>query len=160
SWGFASGVNTLVSNFIGAKKRAAVLPIIWKTAKLCWASTMVLTLPVVLFPQTILYPLLGREDMSLIREAQPVFWVLLVILSLFSLGSVYFNGLSGTGATFLGLKIQTAGVVLYVLYVYLVIEVFQAGLVWAWASEVLYWTFVFGFTWWYLRSRQWHGVKV
>ena len=160
SWGFASGVNTMVSNFIGAEKRAAVLPIIWKTAKLCWASTMVLTLPVVLFPQTILYPLLGREDMSLIQEAQPVFWILLFILSLFSLASVYFNGLSGTGATFLGLKIQTAGVVLYVLYVYLVVETFQADLVWAWASELLYWGFVFGFTWWHLRSRQWHFLKV
>ncbi|MBK7408355.1 MAG: MATE family efflux transporter [Saprospirales bacterium] len=66
SWGFASGVNTMVSNFIGAQRRQAVLPIIWKTAKLCWASTMVLSLPVVIFPQKMLYPLLGKEDMTLI----------------------------------------------------------------------------------------------
>ena len=50
TWGYASGVNTLVSGFIGADKRQAVIPMIWKTAKLCFWTTMALALPVVLFP--------------------------------------------------------------------------------------------------------------
>ena len=57
TWGFASGVNTMVSNFIGAQKRQAVLPIIIKTAKICTLTTIVFAVPVIFFPQEILYPL-------------------------------------------------------------------------------------------------------
>lgn len=159
TWGFASGVNTMVSNFIGANKRQAVLPIILKTVKICWVFTMVISLPLVLFPQTMLYPLLGKEDMSLIQEAQPIFWILLVILSLFSVASVYFNGLSATGATFFGLKIQIAGVFIYLGYTYLAVEVFHGGLGWAWAAEVVYWVFILVLTLWYLRSKVWHKLS-
>jgi len=41
SWGFASGINTLVSNFIGQKRREAVVPVVWKTAKICFLMTIV-----------------------------------------------------------------------------------------------------------------------
>jgi putative MATE family efflux protein len=160
SWGFASGVNTMVSNFIGAQKRQAVLPIIWKTAKICLASTMAISIPVVLLPKTILYPLLGKEDMSLITEAQPVFGVLLAILALFAIASIYFNGLSGAGATMYGLKIQALGVAVYLAYIYLVVNVLDAGLAWAWAAELLYWGFVLAATIWYLRGKGWHEVRV
>jgi len=159
TWGFASGVNTLVSNFIGANKRQAVLPIILKTVKICWAITMVISLPIVVFPQTMLYPLLGKADMSLIQEAQPLLWILLVILSLFSVASVYFNGLSATGATLFGFKIQLAGVIIYLAYTYLAVEVLNAGLAWAWAAELIYWVFIFFLTLWYLRSKVWHKLS-
>lgn len=159
SWGFSAGINTMVSNFIGAGRRQAVVPIIWKTAKLCAGITMVISLPVALLPETMLYPLLGKEDMSLVQEAQPILWVLLGILFLFSFASIYFNGLSGTGATFFGLKVQAIGVVFYIIYTYLVIETLQAGLGWAWAAELFYWAFILGVTIWYLKGRQWHGLK-
>ncbi|MCB0640709.1 MAG: MATE family efflux transporter, partial [Phaeodactylibacter sp.] len=58
TWGFSSGVNTMVSNFIGAQKRQAVLPIIIKTAKICTLTTLLFAIPVIFFPQAILYPLL------------------------------------------------------------------------------------------------------
>jgi MATE family multidrug resistance protein len=158
SWGFSSGVNTMVSNFIGARKRQAVFPIVWKTAKICWISTMVISLPVVLFPETVLYPLLGSSDMSLITDARPIFYVLLGILTLFSFGGVFFNGLVGTGATYLGLKVQVLGVVFYIAYIYLVVEILEAGLGWAWASEIFYWLYILAISGWYLASSKWHKV--
>ena len=159
-WGFASGINTLVSNFIGQQKRIAVLPIIWKTSKICFLFTMVLTLPVVLFPEHILYPLLGSEDMSLITEARPIFYVLLGILGLFSIGGVYFNGLAATGATYYGLKIQTFCAIAYLIYIYVVVEFSNGGLEWAWASEIFYWIIMLGLTVNYLRSKKWHELTL
>jgi len=159
-WGFSSGINTIVSNFIGQSKRQAVLPIIWKTAKLCWLVTMILALPVVIWPEHILYPLLGSEDMSLITDARPTFYVLMGILSLFSVGGVYFNGLAGTGATYFGLKIQFICALFYVIYIYFVVEFTYGGLEWAWAGEIFYWLILFGLTLWYLRSKKWHLLKV
>jgi len=159
-WGFASGINTLVSNFIGQNKRNAVLPITWKTAKLCLLITLVLTLPVVLFPEHILYPLLGSEDMSLITETQPVLYILGIILALFSVGGVYFNGLTGTGATMYGLKIQFYCAILYLAYIYIVVEFTNGGLLWAWTSEIFYWVIIIILSALYLKSSRWHSLKI
>jgi len=160
TWGFASGVNTMVSNFIGQQKRQAVVPIIWKTAKLAWLTTMVITIPAVLFPHKTLYPLLGSEDMSLITDSQPILFVLAGILSVFSIGSVFFNGLAGTGATFHGLKIQAWCALGYLAYIYVEVNYTNGGLPWAWAAEIFYWLVMLAFTLWYLRSKNWHGLEV
>jgi putative MATE family efflux protein len=160
TWGYASGVNTMVSGFIGMKKRQAVIPITWKTAKASWLSTMVIAIPILLFPTFFLYPLLGKTDMSLITDAQPIFYVLFGILTAFSIGAVFFNGLAGTGATLFGLKLQGIAVVFYVVYVYLIIETFEMGLAWAWAAEIFYWIFLLFISIWYLRSGKWHWLKI
>lgn len=159
-WGFSSGINTIVSNFIGARRRDAVLPIIWKTAKISWLITMLISLPVVLFPEYLLYPLLGSEDMSLITDAKPTLRVLLGILMLFSIGGVYFNGLAGTGATGFGLIMQIVCAFLYLVYIYIVVEFTNGGLEWAWASEIFYWGAMLMLSVWFMRSKRWHKLKV
>ena len=158
-WGFASGINTLVSNFIGQQKRQAVVPIIWKTAKICLGMTLVMALPVLLFPEYLLYPLLGSEDMSLIRDAQGTFYVLLGIISLFAVGGVFFNGLVGTGATLYGLKIQAMCALGYLIYIYVVVEYTNGGLEWAWASEIFYWIIMLSLTVWYLNGKKWYKLE-
>jgi len=98
--------------------------------------------------------------MSLIQDAQPIFYVLLAILMTFSFGGVFFNGLVGTGATYFGFKIQVVAVVIYLLYVYFIIEILEGGLAWAWSAEIPYWLFMFGISWWYLKSGKWHWLKI
>lgn len=159
-WGFASGINTMVSNLIGQQKRQAVVPIIRKTALLCWLVTMALSLPIVIFPQQMLYPLLGSQDMSLITDAQPIFYLLLVILTTFSFGGVLFNGLAGTGATYYGLKIQTVCAIGYLAYIYIEVNYTSGGLFWAWAAEIFYWLVMIILTLNYLNKKQWHLLKV
>ena len=159
-WGFSSGVNTLVSNLIGAGRKDEVFAVIWKTAKICFLFTMVLTLPVAIFPEAILYPLLGSSDMSLITDARPIFWVLVGILTVFSIGGVFFNGLAGTGATYFGLKVQLICAILYLAYIYIVVEFTNGGLPWAWASEIFYWILIVSITIWYLRTTRWHTMRV
>lgn len=159
-WGFSSGINTLVSHFIGQRKRQAVIPIIWKTAKFSWFVTMLLALPVVIFPVKILYPLLGSADMSLIIEAKPIFFVLLGVLSIYSIGSVYFNGLAGVGATYYGLQIQTYCAIFYLAYIYIVVNYTDSGLALAWASEIFFWVVMQGLIVWYLRSKKWYDLEV
>jgi len=158
-WGFASGINTLVSNFIGQKRREAVIPIVWKTAKMCLLLTIIISVPVIFFPEQILYPLLGGEDMSLIRDSQTTLYVLFGIISLFSVGGVFFNGLVGTGATVYGLKIQAVCALGYLIYIYVVVEYTTGGLEWAWASEIFYWIIMTTLSWIYLKGNDWHRFK-
>ena len=159
-WGFSSGVNTLVSHFIGLKKRHAVFPIVWKTAQLSFIVTLLLSLPVVLFPQEMLYPLLGGSDKSLIDEAQPVLYVLFFILLLFSISGIFFNGLAGTGATMYGLWMQFFCALIYLGIIYVVITYTKGGLIWAWGAEIVYWIIIGGISIYYLKSRKWYNMQV
>ncbi|MDX1910484.1 MAG: MATE family efflux transporter [Saprospiraceae bacterium] len=158
-WGFSTGVNTLVSNLIGQDRHADVLAAAWKTGKLCWLVTMLMAVPILLFPGQLLYPLLGKEDMSLIEETQPVFYFLLGLLSFSTFGAVLMNALSGTGATWFGLKLQAFCVAAYLGYIYWVTNYTQLGLMWVWASEMLYWMLMILLAVLYLRSEKWHSLR-
>lgn len=157
-WGFSSGVNTLISNLIGQNRRLEVLPAAWKTGFLCWGVTMALSLPILFFPEQALYPLLGKSDMSLIGETRPVFYLMLLILSMASYGSVLMNTISGTGATAFGLRLQFVTVSVYLSYLYLTTNYTSLGLIWVWFGEVVYWMVMIALVVWYLRSDKWHDV--
>ncbi len=157
AWGFSSAINTFVSQFIGMQKRMGVMPIIHKTATLNLVITMVIALPVVLFPSTMLYPLFGGEDTSLILDARYTLYVLLAILILASTGLIYFNGLTGTGASKYGMKIQAIASVIYMIYVFTVLKYGNQSVELAWTSEIVYWIFVSSMSLRYLYSKQWYG---
>lgn len=158
SWGFAAGITTLVGGFIGHRKRQAVIPIIWKTAFFSLAVTMAITIPFLLFPHQILLPILGNDSYDLISNSIPVFYVLGGILATFSAGSVIFSGVSGVGASAYALKIQVVGIVFYLCYIYIMVNILQADIVWNWAVEIFYWLMITAWSLWYLYSKRWHGV--
>jgi Na+-driven multidrug efflux pump len=157
-WGFATGINTLVSNLIGQNRREDVMAAVWKTGKLCWLISMLVAVPVLLFPGQLLYPLLGKSDMSLVSDTQPIFYIMLGLLSLATFGAVFMNALSGTGATWFGLKLQAVCVAAYLGYLYYVTNFTNLGLVWVWTAELLYWILMIAMVVVYLRSDKWHGL--
>ena len=157
AWGFATAVNTLTSHFLGRDRRSVVQGLTYKVAWFCLWVTMAIALPVVLFPEHLLYPLFGGAQFDLIVEAKPIFYVLIAILAVFAYGAVFFNSLVGAGGVYYALKIQTLGAVIYMILVYVVIETGIGGLGGAWATEILYWILI-----WYmsargLSARRWRG---
>jgi Na+-driven multidrug efflux pump len=113
-----------------------------------------------LFPNQLLYPLFSKTDSSLITEAQPVFYMLLGILMMSTFGAVLVNTLSGTGATFFGLKVQAMSVLIYLAYIYYVTNmVEQVQLPWVWFAEIVYWSVMIAMAVLYLRSERWHANK-
>lgn len=158
-WGYSAGINTLVSNFIGNKKRQAVIPLIVKTTKLNLLSTFLISLPILMFPEFFLYPLFGKDDMSLIMISKPYMPILLAILLTFSVGGIVFNGLIGTGHTKTALWIQTIFTIFYMVYSYFFIKHQYYGLNWAWAAEIFYWGGITVMSYIYLKSNKWHFLK-
>jgi Na+-driven multidrug efflux pump len=59
-----------------------------------------------------------------------------------------------------GLKLQAVAAILYVALIYYVVNHTNCGLEWSWAVEILYWLLILGCTVWYLRSNEWHELKV
>ncbi len=155
AWGFCTGINTLVSYFVGRGERYNVKVVLWKTAYMCLAVTLIMALPIVLFPREVLYPILGDERAYLIEAAYPVFYVLLGILATFSFGSIFFNGLIGAGRTKKALIYQSFCAVVYMVGVFLVVRSGWGNLTAAWSVEIIYWILMFGLSLRYFRKPKW-----
>lgn len=150
-WGFSSGTNTIISYFVGRGRRRAVIPLLWKTSYLSLGVTVLLTLPLLLIPEQILYPLLGNERSHLVAGAYPAILVLGGILLVFSVSSIFFNGLIGAGATSRALRIQWLSSIGYALGTYAVVHASWGTLAYAWSVEIFYWLVIFYFTYRFLR---------
>lgn len=159
AWGFCTGINTLVSYFVGRGERYNVKIVLWKTAYLCLGVSLAMGLPIILFPREVLYPLLGDERAYLIEAAYPVFWVLLGILFTFSFGSIFFNGLIGAGQTKKALLYQTFCALVYMVLVFLVVRSGWGNLTMAWSTEIVYWVLMFGLSWRYFRKPRWRNTS-
>ncbi len=157
-WGFSTGINTLVSNAIGRNRVDEVFPVMAKTAKLSFLFTALLTIPVLIFPDWVMAVI--TPDTGIYDVARPTLPILAAILALFSVGSIYFNGLVGTGATQIGLYIQIVCAVVYSVYIYVVIVMIGGGLRLAWMAEIVYWVIMTALTIWYLSSKKWLNIKV
>jgi len=159
-WGYAVGANTLVSNLIGQNEGQNVMEVIRKTILICLGSTLAIAIPVLLFPKYVLYPFLGSEDMSLFVDTQPIFYILFVILTLFSIGGIYFNGMVGTGATLAGLRIQAICAAFYILLIYIFVNHLKVGLVTAWTLEVFYWVPMILMVHYYMMGEKWKLLRM
>lgn len=158
AWGFCTGINTLVSYFVGKKDYHNVKLVLWKTAYMCLAVTLTMGLPIILFPREVLYPILGDERAYLIEAAYPVFWVLLGILATFSFGSIFFNGLIGAGQTKKALIYQTVCALVYMLLIFVVVRSGWGNLTIAWSVEIVYWVLIFILSFRYFRRPRWRTV--
>lgn len=168
SWGFASGINTLVSNFIGQDFNSGVIPVTKKTARFNLAVTTVLTLSLAFFPGEISAFIVGGHQTELIEASVPILFLLIPILLLFSFASIYFSGLVGTGATTLSLRLQVICIVFYTVILYWIVEKARYTFEWdsartlwyAWSVEIFYWIGIFFLSRYFLKNKKWEGVRV
>jgi Na+-driven multidrug efflux pump len=98
----------------------------------------------------------GR-DAGFTAEAIPVMRMVTAGLLFMSVSTVWLNAVTGTGNTKINLGIEFITIVLYSIYIYLVLHVWKLSLVWAWSSELLYWTTLFTLSYAYLKSNRWKG---
>ena len=157
-WAFASTSNAMVSNIIGQGKKDQVIFLIKKISRLSFIFTVSLCLLINIFPDIFL-SLYGREE-SFISEAIPVIRIVSVGLLFMSVATVWLNAVTGTGNTKINLGIEIIAIVLYSIYIYFVLHVWNLSLVWAWSSEMLYWTVLFSFSFLYLRSGKWRNKVI
>jgi putative MATE family efflux protein len=161
SWGYATGINTIVSYFIGKSKRQAVEPLTLKTSILNIFSTTLIAAPILIFPEFFLYPLYGGEGgIELIRQAKPLLLLLIPILALYSIGSIYHNSIIGTGHTKTALWLQAIVTVLYLIYCYFAIKVLNLSLMSIWSGEFIYWGGLLLLSVFYLKSKKWFIKKL
>lgn len=157
-WAFASTTNAMVSNIIGQGKQDKVIFLIKKISKLSILFTATLCLLLNLFPDIFLQ-LYGRDE-GFASETIPVMRMVSSGLLVMSLATVWLNSVTGTGNTRINLGIEIIAIALYSIYIYLVLAVWNLSLVWAWSSELLYWSSIFLLSYFYIRSGKWRDKVI
>lgn len=142
-WGFSVAVNTMVSNAMGSRKYENVLPIIKRTTILTFVITMVVAIPVLLYPAFFVSPLLNDVQMLVVEESRGVLRIVLAILVFYILGTVIFQGMIGTGRVVLSLTIQLITVAMYVIMLIVGVKGMGIGMEGAWAIEIVYWIVIY-----------------
>jgi putative MATE family efflux protein len=152
-WAFASTSNAMVSNIIGQGKKELVIPLIQKIMFLSLLFTGILCIVINIFPDLFLG--LFSTDKSFIADAVPVIRIVTVGLLAMSVATVWLNAVTGTGNTRMNLLIEIVAIAFYCVYVWQVMTVWKLSLVWAWASELLYWLVLFLLSYTYIRTGKW-----
>lgn len=94
-----------------------------------------------LFPGVYL-SLFGLDE-AFVKAGVPVIRLVAFAMLLMSLATIWLYALTRTGNSRMTLIIETAAILWYCIYVYVVLEVFQLSLFWGWMSGILYWSCLF-----------------
>ncbi len=77
-----------------------------------------------------------------------------------SFGTIWLNAVTGTGNTMVNLTIELVTIVIYSVYVYLVLEVYNLPITWGWGSEWVYWLSMFIMAYFYMKSGKWKAKQI
>ena len=119
------------------------MTIVKRTSILTFVITMVIAVPVLLYPTYFVKPLLNADQMIVLDQSQGVLRVVLAILVFYILGTIIFQGLIGTGKVILSLTIQLICVAFYVILLIVGVKGMGLGLEAAWSLEILYWIAIY-----------------
>lgn len=158
SHSLGSVASTLVSNTIGAGKKDEVLDLVKRIAIISLVVMLCVIAVVSAFPRTMVR--IYTDNPSLINDTVLPLYVLMSSLPLYSVGSVLFNSVSGTGNTRTALLFEVVTLVFYLTHMWFVIIHMRFSVAVAWTTEHVYWFFLAAFSFIYLRSKKWMNRQI
>ena len=132
--------------------------LILKIIKISMSIVSVMVVLINLFPGTLLS--IFGQDKEFIDTAIPVVRVVSLAMILMSFSVVWLNAVTGTGNSRVTFLVELITMVLYCIYIYLVLEVWNFSIVYGWMSEWLYWISIFFLSWLYMRSGKWKNKVI
>ena len=158
SWAFASTTTAMVSNLMGQSKQEEIIPVMKRIIKISTSIAITIAILINLFPRVFLS--IYGQGADFIEAGIPVLRVVTIAIVLLSFSTVWLNAITGTGNSRVTFIIELSVIVLYCLFVYLVLEVFNLPIEYGWMSEWLYWLGLFTLSYYYMRSGKWKGKKI
>ena len=156
-WAFASTTNTMVSNLIGQGLEDKVIPAINRIMSLSLIFTLITAGLLNIFARDFL-GIFGQST-SFINDAIPVVQIVSIGMLGMSTGTIWLNGVTGTGRTNINLLIELVAVIIYIIYIYVVMIRFHLSLTLAWTNELVYWSVILSLAFLYMRSGKWKSKR-
>ena len=154
-WALASASSAMVSNVIGQRKEGEVIPLIHRIVRIGLLAGFVFVLLLNVFPSFWL-AIYGQGD-QFVKDGIPVLRVVSLVMIMQPISTTWLNAVVGTGNGRKNLYTELVAIVVYVLYVWLVLEVFHLSVAVGWMSEWIYWVCMFTPSFLYMRNGKWKG---
>ncbi|WP_300699748.1 MATE family efflux transporter [Bacteroides sp.] len=155
---FASTCGSLVSNLIGSGNTDCVQGTIRQHVRIAYIFVLPLALLFTLFPNLILGIYTDMVDLQ--QASVHSLWVMCAAYLFLVPANVYFQAVSGTGNTRTALGLEMGTLVIYVAYITYIILYLQLDVAICWTSEMVYSTFIFLFSWMYIKKGNWQGRRI
>lgn len=157
-WGLSISVNTMVSNLIGQGNQNQVISLIRKVLLIGLSCNLLI---IILINLTPLYWIsIYTSNPILIQTTLPLLKVISVALILFAFAMISISGLSGTGKTFLALKIEIISITLYLSSALIISRLLNGDVMMIWMAEIVYFAFIGIMAILALKYSKWRGIKI
>ncbi len=160
AWAFAAASGTIISNLMGQGLHHRVPQAMKNIAVLSFACTLLVSLPLVIFPELIVKYTLNPELPALVPACTPVLYVTVVALLIYSVSTVLFHGIVSTGSVGISLLIEIVTILLYVGFVVWLFSLESKTVAIMWTSEIFYWLLLLFIAFFYIRSGRWKNTKI
>ncbi len=155
---FASTCGSLISNQLGAGEVDSIPTTIRRHIRIAYLFVLPVALLFSIFPQFILGI---YTDMSELRQAAiPSLWVMCFINLISIPANIYFQAVSGTGNTRTAMVLESAALIIYVLYITYVILYLRMDVAFCWTAEFVYSSFMLLFSSYYIRRGKWQEKQI
>lgn len=153
SWAFGSSANTIISNMIGQGRQEEMFAIIKKMVLISVTGMSILVIFLNIFPGIFL-GVFGQEQ-GFVASGTRTLRIVSTAMIILCVGVIWLNAVVATGKTKIVFWIEVAGIISYLVYVWVVIEVMKLSIESAWMSEWIYWIALFLPSYFYLKHGKW-----
>ena len=154
---FSTTTNTLVSRIIGEGHSGQVFPTIGKVLKNCMYCTIPVIILVAIFPVQIAG--IYTDDLDFARLVVPSILVICSGTVLQCVGNAYFEAVSGTGNTSAALYLESAVLVVYILFIMAMTHL-TTRVELVWTAEILYGALLGILCYLYLKFAKWGNKRI
>lgn len=157
-WGFAATTKTYVSQYIGHGSFDQIKTIQRRIQLMTLVFIILLVHGMILYPESLIEII--NPEQTFIAESADIMRMIFGSVILFSLISVYFNTISGSGNTRYTFLVELASVTTYIIGAFLLIKVFHVSVYWVWTVEYIYFGTIGALSILYLRNSKWKEKKI
>lgn len=155
---FATSVNTLVSQFIGAERSDEVKGFVRQISRMAFLVMAAVGIIICLFPGFVIH--IFTDEPSLIAATKPALYVICIALCICAYGNMAFTAVSATGATKNALVIELWVTAFYIIYSVTMTYFLKAPVHICFTVEAIYFTIIGFFSYRYLLSDKWKEKKL
>ncbi len=154
---FSTTTNTLVSRIIGAGQQDMVFSTINKVIKNCLICTVPLVIIVAIFPVQIAS--IYTSDLSFAQLTIPSILVICGATLFQGIGNAYFEAVSGTANTSAALYLESAVLVVYVIFIWAATHL-TTRVELVWTAEILYGVLIGVLCFLYMKYARWSNKTI
>lgn len=157
-FGFSTTISTITSNLIGENKKDLVLAASKKTVFLSLGITILFLIPSFIFTKEIAS--LFTNSQFLICDSIASLHVIFISIALAAVAWTLFNTVTGTGNTKIAMFIEFMTIIIYLISVYILAIALKQSLSVVWLSEIVYFIFIGGLSYLYLKKGNWRKITI